>query len=136
MPTRGKIYIAGPMTGYEDSNYPLFNEVATVLRDAEWEVINPAEWEPEVSPTFSFNRKLAIYLREDFEKLSTCGHVVFLPGWADSIGANCELFLAQMLGLTTHVWENDAVRKEVNLYANLDTIIGHINEVYWPGEEA
>lgn len=133
---RGKLYLAGPMSGIEDNNYPLFNSVAGVLRDADWEIVNPAEFEPNLDPSLSFNNRLAIFLRDDIELLATCNGIVFLPGWADSVGANCELFVAQILGLRTYVWHKNTVTDEVNLYANLDTIIDHVNAVNWPGEEA
>ena len=39
------IYIAGPMRGYEDGNFPAFDRQATVLEEQGWRVINPADWE-------------------------------------------------------------------------------------------
>ncbi len=134
---RGKIYVSGPMSGIDDANYPLFNKVAGELRDAGWEVINPAEFEPEGWEDIEDpGKRLAIFLREDFALLATCDSLVLLPGWADSTGANCELFLAQQIGLTTYVWLDGLIGKEPHLYANLDTIIDHINAVQFPGEEA
>ena len=37
------IYIAGPMRGYEDGNFPAFDRQARVLEEQGWIVINPAE---------------------------------------------------------------------------------------------
>ena len=133
---RGKLYIAGPMSGYDDLNYPLFNGVAKLLRDADWEIVNPAEFEPNLPEGLSFNARHAIFLREDFAELATCSGIVLLPGWADSTGANCELFVAQMIDLASYVWEEDQARFEPHLYADLDLILDHINAVNWPGEEA
>ena len=42
-----KIYIAGPMSGYEDLNYPAFAQTAAVLRNAGHEVVSPAELNPD-----------------------------------------------------------------------------------------
>lgn len=38
-----RIYIAGPMTGLPDNNYPAFHEAAARLRKRCWHVENPAE---------------------------------------------------------------------------------------------
>ncbi len=37
------IYIAGPMRGFKDYNYPAFDRQQTVLEKQGWRVINPAE---------------------------------------------------------------------------------------------
>ena len=41
------IYIAGPMTGRPDLNFPAFHAAATTLRDAGFDVVNPAEINPD-----------------------------------------------------------------------------------------
>ncbi len=133
---RGKLYVAGPMNGYEDFNHPLFNRVEQLLLEAGWAIINPASFEPEVDQALPRPVRLSIFLREDIELLATCDGIVLLPGWADSTGSNCELFVAQMLGLTSYVWEDENARPEPHLYANLDLMLDHVNDVNWPGEEA
>lgn len=40
---RPRVYIAGPMTGLPDFNYPLFHMAAARWRAAGWVVCNPAE---------------------------------------------------------------------------------------------
>jgi hypothetical protein len=35
------LYIAGPMTGIPDSNYPAFNQAEIELRAAGYDVLNP-----------------------------------------------------------------------------------------------
>ena len=37
------IYIAGPMRGVEEYNYPAFDRQAAALEKQGWQVINPAE---------------------------------------------------------------------------------------------
>ena len=37
------IYVAGPMRGYENYNYPAFDRCSRVLREQGWNAINPAE---------------------------------------------------------------------------------------------
>jgi hypothetical protein len=87
-----RIYIAGPMTGIPDHNFPLFNEVAAKLRAADWEVINPAEHGVVEGAVW------ADYLRYDIKKLMDCGAIYLLPGWEQSKGASLEVMIARRLG--------------------------------------
>jgi hypothetical protein len=38
-----RIYIAGPMTGLVEHNFPAFHAAADRLRKAGWDAVNPAE---------------------------------------------------------------------------------------------
>ena len=40
---RPKIYIAGPMRGYENFNFPAFDAAAQLYRAIGYEVFNPAD---------------------------------------------------------------------------------------------
>lgn len=91
--TSGPTYIAGPMTGYADHNYPAFNNMAERLRDVGFQVINPAEIHPDTTHPWDW------YLRRDITELVKCSRVVFLPGWFDSKGARLEHKVAAGLGL-------------------------------------
>lgn len=88
-----KIYIAGPMTGLPDFNYPAFHEVAARLREQGHEVMNPAE-NPQPSCA-----SWAGYMRLALAQLVQCDCIVLLPGWADSKGALFERKTAQVLGM-------------------------------------
>ncbi len=86
-----RIYIAGPMTGRQDLNYPAFHAEAARLRDLGHDVANPAE-NPE-PPCKSWEG----YMRMAVAQLVTCDVICLLPGWADSRGALIERRLAQDL---------------------------------------
>ena len=88
-----RIYIAGPMTGLPDFNYPAFNAAAARMRALGFEVENPAE-NPE-PPCKSWLG----YMRMAIRQLVTCDIVALLPGWKGSRGARIERWLAGMLGL-------------------------------------
>ncbi|HCY15586.1 MAG: hypothetical protein A2Z93_06320 [Curvibacter sp. GWA2_64_110] len=88
-----RIYIAGPMTGLPELNYPAFNAAAARLRALGFEVENPAEnQEPHCGSWLG-------YMRMAIRQLSQCDGVVLLPGWQESKGARIEHQLATQLGL-------------------------------------
>ncbi|HGW5372322.1 TPA: DUF4406 domain-containing protein [Pseudomonas aeruginosa] len=87
------IYVAGPMTGLPEHNFPAFHAEAARLRDLGYQVENPAE-HGEI-PGFEW----ADYLRLDLQKLLTCQAIALLPGWMDSKGARLEFTVATNLGM-------------------------------------
>ena len=88
------IYIAGPMTGIEDYNYPLFNQVAAELRQYGFFVLNPAE-ALNGDQTLDYHQ----YMRSAIHLVLQAWALVLLPGWENSRGARLEVLLAQKLGL-------------------------------------
>lgn len=89
------IYLAGPMKGYPDSNYPLFNRVAADLRARGHRVYNPAEFAHD-EPAFPLRRAFAEYSAFICLEADT---IVLLPGWEKSLGVSAELALAKNCGL-------------------------------------
>lgn len=87
-----RIYIAGPMSGYEDHNFPAFNEAARQLSDAGYSVLNPAE-ETGVRPGWTW----AQYLKHDLPLMLKCEGVATLDGWEGSRGALLEVHVASQL---------------------------------------
>ena len=90
---KNKIYLAGPMTGLPDLNYPAFHWAAAQLRALGHEVLNPAE--NPVPPCGSWQG----YMRLALAQLVQCECIALLPGWAESKGALIERKLAQVLGM-------------------------------------
>lgn len=88
-----RVYIAGPMTGLPEFNYPVFNAAAKRLRELGFEVENPAE-----NPVPHCGSWLG-YMRLAIRQLSKCDGVALLPGWQQSRGARIEHQLATQLGL-------------------------------------
>ena len=89
-----RIYIAGPMTGLPGHNFPAFHAAADRLRQAGWDVVNPAE-------NFGGRRDLPreSYIRADVALLIECHAIALLPGWERSRGAKLEYLLARELGM-------------------------------------
>lgn len=88
-----RIYIAGPMTGLPDFNYPAFNREAARLRAQGYQVENPAE-NPD-PPSKSWPD----YMRMAITQLVRCDTLVLLPFWHTSRGACLEHHIALQLGL-------------------------------------
>jgi len=93
----GKAYLAGPMTGIEDFNFPAFDEAAAFLRSMDIDVINPAE-------NFNGRQDLPwdVYLRKAIGQVAECDSIILLPGWSKSKGAQLEVHIAEALGLKVH----------------------------------
>jgi len=71
-----RIYIAGPMTGLPDSNYPAFHAAAAAWREAGWEVENPAE-HFDGAEDLPYRQ----YVEADLTELRKCDAIAMLPGW-------------------------------------------------------
>ncbi len=91
---QGRVYIAGPMTGLPELNFPAFHAAAAELRAKGYDVINPAELNPD--PTMKWGNAM----RGDIRELMTCTGIYMLDGWRQSRGASLEYFLANALNLT------------------------------------
>ncbi len=90
-----KVYLAGPMTGYPDSNHPEFHRAAKLLREQGHEVISPAEYE---LPAETLN-DWQVALRYDLgESVCKSQGIAVLDGFEKSKGACLELHTALALG--------------------------------------
>lgn len=86
-----RIYLAGPMTGHLNFNYPAFNAEAARLRALGLMVENPAQ-NPKQDTWQD-------YMRVAIRQMMTCTHVALLPGWETSKGATIERNLAESMGI-------------------------------------
>ena len=86
------IYLAGPMTGYRDNNYPAFHAAAKALRTLGHLVLSPAE-HTETADSWEGWMRLGI------AQLIRCDTIALLPGWRDSRGALVEWRLARALDM-------------------------------------
>jgi hypothetical protein len=103
-------YLAGPMRGYPQFNFPAFHEAARHLRVViGWDVVSPAEMDLALGfdPTddmFTFTledwfsamrRDIAVLLAPEIDR------IVFLPGSDASRGATIERTVGEAIGLET-----------------------------------
>lgn len=89
-----RIYLAGPMSGILEHNFPAFNSLAAALRADGYTVVNPAELDNGET-----DKEWGYYIRRDLPVLLTCDRVVVLPGWQSSKGARIEVFTAFTVGM-------------------------------------
>lgn len=95
-------YLAGPMTGLPDYNYPAFHAAAAKLRAMGHTVLNPAENPAPPCGTWQ------AYMRMALAQLVQCQSIVMLPGWGCSRGAMIERELALSLGMEVVLFEDVA----------------------------
>jgi hypothetical protein len=101
-----RVYLAGPMTGIADFNYPAFNTMAARLRAAGYEVENPADHGTVEGAVW------ADYMAYDLTRLGLCGMIALLPGWDLSQGARLEVMIAEHLSMRV-VNAHDLVSMEI-----------------------
>ena len=91
-----KVYVAGPMRGYADLNFPEFYRVANLLREVGHDVFNPAAGTGgEITQD-----RLRKWMAQDLQWI--CLHaeaIALLDGWPESKGACAERAAALALGL-------------------------------------
>lgn len=106
------IYLAGPMTGIPQFNFPVFFEAADALRNAGYEVVSPAEIDnpatkaaalasPDGAPGSGAanGETMGDFLSRDVKiVIDDVDAVVVLPNWHKSKGAKIEAFTAIQFG--------------------------------------
>jgi hypothetical protein len=105
-----KIYLAGPMSGLPQFNFPAFFEAATELREIGFDVVSPAELDDKEdkgaalkSPDGDMRgveKTWGDFLARDVKLLADTGieGIVFLPNWTTSKGAKLEAFVGLLSG--------------------------------------
>ena len=110
-----RVYVAGPMRGYPQFNFPAFYKAAKKLRSKGHVVFNPAERDTKIygsklakendnGDATVAKKKFGFSLREalaaDTQWICLRAQAIaLLPGWEKSKGAQAELALANALDL-------------------------------------
>lgn len=107
-PSNPILYIAGPMSGYPDMNYPAFFTAEDQLRAEGFSrILNPARTlVPHNTGTYSD------FMRSGLRMVLDSHAIVLLDGWEQSPGAAWELDTAKRLGMsfgTLEAWLARAV---------------------------
>lgn len=100
------LYIAGPMTGHDQHNYPAFFDAEEQLLTAGYAVLNPARID-DLCATEPGDRTWEWYMRRALRMVTDADGIALLHGWQDSRGATLEAHLAgklEMHAWPSHVW--------------------------------
>lgn len=101
------IYIAGPMRGCHNYNFPAFDEAAARFREAGYEVVSPADldrivdgFDPIIGrkPHPDFEPCFETCMARDLAAVVKCDVIALLPGWETSEGAKIELSVGIAMG--------------------------------------
>ena len=110
-----KVYLAGPMRGYPDFNFPAFDYAAAKLRALGFTVFSPADKDREligpeafINPTGDEDQLAALTnytirtaLGNDLAWIcAEADAIALLPGWEASTGATAERATAIAIGAT------------------------------------
>jgi len=118
-----KLYLAGPMRGIAQFNFPAFDTAAEILRALGHEVFSPAEHDRMLhGEQFGKNNmtghegtaekaegfSLRVSLGNDLAYIcKSADGIALLPGWVNSKGATAEHATAVALGLTVIYLDRD-----------------------------
>lgn len=83
-------YLAGPMSGYENYNYPVFAQYCSILRSAHVKVKSPHEVDYPDSKVLG-DLPYQVYIDGGLKLLDECDGLILMPGWPQSTGAQLEL---------------------------------------------
>lgn len=117
-----KIYIAGPMRGFEFYNFPAFDVACDKLAMDGWAPVSPADLDREKgfdetdfpedhdwNEWASSTGTLEEIIHRDYEAIKLCDAIYMLEGWDISIGARAEKGLAEWFGLDVYYEEEEKV---------------------------
>ena len=116
---KGTIYIAGPMSGIEECNFPLFDMAAADLKAKGWNVINPAQMDRDIGfdPVVDIADAdfLQAAMARDCEAIiHSADAIAMLPGWERSKGARGEMGLAIWKHIPAYQWPDMTEIKHAN----------------------
>jgi len=141
-----KVYLAGPMSGIPQFNFPAFFVAAEQLRADGFEVVSPAEIDNEedkgaalrspdgqsVKRTDGVSKTWGDFLARDVKLLADTGiqGIVFLPNWQNSKGAKLEAFVGLLQGFK--FWEYEDGEDGAALRITSRSVIDAISDAIRP----
>lgn len=127
MSERKKVYIAGPMRGLPQFNFPAFYKAEAMLDLWGLDALNPARMDiKDNKATFNHNMNrssggdviaentftIEDAFTRDFQAIIAADAVMVLPGWKQSQGANREVAFSTSIGKPVYLYDEE---KPLNL---------------------
>lgn len=106
-----RLYVAGPMSGYPDNNYPAFHAVAEKLRFLGYDVVSPAEAGVPGKGRVHYTD----LIRDDLRLMLDCDGVATIDNWWESTGARNEVQVAGILKMPVRSWLEWTQRSKAEL---------------------
>jgi hypothetical protein len=119
-----RIYVAGPMRGYKDFNFPAFDAKRDEINALGHVAVSPADLDREagdVDEKAGVAPPIEVCMHRDIAALLECDAIAFLDGWEYSEGALNEQTVGRILGLKFYYPEDeippvvDAPEQEVKI---------------------
>lgn len=111
-----KVYIAGPMTGLPQNNFPAFDNAASDLRALGYDVVSPAELDDPADRDLALQDLPATktwgdFLARDVKLIADAGigAIILLPNWQQSRGARLEATVGLLCHLTFYDYYGGAL---------------------------
>lgn len=101
-----KYYLAGPMAGYPEHNFPAFSEAANVLRLCGFDIVSAHEINHGETPETRGSKSHAEYMKADLKVLLECDGIILLEGWPRSKGAMIEFNTAVACGMDVLLYDS------------------------------
>lgn len=134
-----KVYLAGPMRGIVDFNFPAFDAARDDLVAQGYVVISPADldreagFDPRVDSMEKFDLDAA--RRRDLEAVMSVDELVLLPGWRNSKGAKAEVALAAWCDIPVREYGGDPPSKPGVLEEAIQLTRGDRQAAYGPPDQ-
>jgi hypothetical protein len=126
-----KVYLAGPMRGISECNFPAFEKATKELREFGYEVFSPHEHDMEmgfdpigtdITDLDDAGYSIRDALGADLAWITANAEaIVVLPGWAGSKGARAEVSTAEAIGIPVYTMDyiiNDYIVKTAKRHLN------------------
>lgn len=102
-----KMYLAGPMSGIPEYNFPKFDKAIDQLVDVKLEVVSPHSIDHGETPENRGKLPYETYIRAGLKLLLECDGIIMMDGWELSKGCMTELYVASACGMRIYFYNVD-----------------------------
>jgi hypothetical protein len=135
-PEKGTIYyLAGPMTGIEEYNFPAFDKACELLEGRGLTIYSPHRIDHGETPETRGSLHYSTYLRAGYRLLLDCQGIIMLPNWQESKGAYNEYRIArsldfpvfEIMSLEDRWWSDPEFRPLLFLEKRATRLLDHLS---------